>query len=136
MFTDSTGRHVPTSIEELVPVLIRSGLATEQEAAHFYTQYRNEFLKKVRIPDTLTAFCSFLVAHGNLSTWQCWKLRQGQWKGFRLDDFVLVDFLDKDQECSYYLARNTRDDAFVCLAIVPMAHSKGKEIEYRIAHHF
>jgi hypothetical protein len=132
----SNDRQRTFSIDELVGILVRSGLATEQEAAEYLRRYRDEYLKTTRMPDTITAFCRFLVANDILTTWQCWKLRNGQWKGFYLDDFVIIDFQGKNHEFSYYLARDTRDDAIVVLEITPMNRAKGPETEYRVHHHF
>ena len=81
-------RHRADSIEEFLDILVRSGLATEHQAKSLATQFREVYLKSSGIPDCITALCSFLVTSGVLTTYQCWKLRNGQWKGFYLDDFV------------------------------------------------
>jgi hypothetical protein len=124
------------SIEEFVDVLVRSGLAAERQTKMCITQFREGYLSSSSIRDCITAFRCFLVASGVLTAYQCWKLRNGQWKGFYLDDFALLDFLAKDREFSYYLARHAKDGTFVRLAVTPMARAKGPDFEYRIDHRF
>jgi hypothetical protein len=136
MFKDSHGRDVPFTPEEFLRLLIRSELATEEESAALLAEFREEYLKSTWLPDTITAFCSYLVGAGHLTTWQCAKLRQGQWKGFYLGGFELLDLLSIDKEFSYFLARDIRDDAIVRLAITPPARAKGHRIEYRVVERF
>ncbi|HEX2475621.1 MAG TPA: hypothetical protein VHK01_12800 [Lacipirellulaceae bacterium] len=137
MYKDSHGRDVPFTPEEFLRLLIRSELATKEESAALLAEFREVYLKSTWLPDSITAFCSYLVGAGHLTTWQCAKLRQGQWKGFYLGGFELLDLVSIDEEkFSHYLARNTGDDAIVRLAITPPARANGHDIEYRVVERF
>ena len=122
-------------VEDLLADLVRSGLATDQQASGLINNYREVFLASSKLPDTLAAFCTFLVASQIVTTWQCEKLRHGKWRGFFLDDFVLLDSLGPDNEVSYYLARNSTNGEVVSLAITPPSPTIS-EIEYRVVRRF
>ena len=76
------------------------------------------------------AFCAFLVANEILTAWQSEKLLNGKFRGFFLNDFVLLDRLPNDANFGYYLARDVRDSKLVRLAVTPVNRTKG--IEYRV----
>ena len=124
------------SIEVLVGDLVRSGLATDQQASDLVSVYSEVFLASSQLPDTLTAFCTFLVASETVTTWQCEQLRNGKWKGFLLDNFVLLDSLGPDSEFGYFLARNKTDGEVVSLAITPLNRTSSSKIEYRVDRRF
>ena len=55
----------------------------------------------------------------------------GKWKGFYLDDYVLLEQVGKDYDSASYKARDTRDGEFVCLVITPVNRTNGR-IEFRV----
>jgi hypothetical protein len=128
MYTDSQGRNIPSTVDEFAPILVRSKLSTQEQAVDFVAKY-HEQPKPGNLPDTLTAFCSFLVGEGLVTSWQCINLRNGQWKGFYLDHYLLLDKVYEDSKRRHYLARGTTDGAYVRLAISP---SRGPEIHYEM----
>jgi hypothetical protein len=136
MYTDHKGRQIPVTIEEFLPLLIRSELATEPQASELLVRYQEEHLPTTDVPDSLTSFCSFLVADGMLTTWQCTKLRNAQWKGFYLDGWLFLDHADLDQDYSYFLVRHTTEGTIAQMAVVPPARWKGRDVDYRIVHPF
>jgi hypothetical protein len=77
-------------------------------------------------------FCDFLVSTNRITAWQCGKLRQGKWKGFYLDNYVLLEWSRKDLDFAYYKARDIRDGNVVQLTITPMNRVKGPNIEYKV----
>jgi hypothetical protein len=124
------------TVDQMVAALIRSALVTEDRAAALLTEYRTDFAPSSGMPDTVTAFCTYLVSIEEVTTWQCEKLRNGQWKGFfELDDYELLDKLGSDDEYGYYLGRHTAKGTFVRLAI-RLAHGKSHRINFRIDHAF
>jgi hypothetical protein len=136
MYTDHKGREIPVTIDEFLPVLVRSELVTQPKSSELVARYQEEYLPTTDVPDSLTAFCSFLIADGTLTTWQCTKLRNAQWKGFYLDGWLILDHIDLDQDCSYFLVHHTTQDTFARMAVTPPTRWKGREIEYRITHRF
>jgi hypothetical protein len=120
------------TIEDFSAALIRSKLATERNVAILIERYRFEFLPTTNLPDTISAFCNFLVIQQVLTPWQIDKLRHAKWKGFFLDDYVFFDQLGLDSEYCYYLARHTGTGKFARLAITPFHRSNGPGIEYRV----
>lgn len=116
--------------------LARSRLVDPEQLHVLMKAYRSEFLPSANLPNTITSLCSFLVGRGVLTTWQCGKLRRGQYKSFFLDQFKLMDTLGHDDDFGYYLALDTQTGGFVKLAITPAAKMKGTAIEYRLRERF
>lgn len=77
-------------------------------------------------------FCEFLVATNRLTAWQCDNLQKGRWKGFYLDNYLLLEQIGKDQEFGYYKARDARDGALVTMVVTPVNRATGPGIEYRV----
>ena len=129
------------SIEQFFELMLRSQLFGEPEidkvAAEFSKGCRNDGTE-----ETLQAFCKFLVGTGRLTKWQCAKLEVGKFKGFYLDNFVLLEQCGKDEVSSSYKARETRSGSLVCVVITPPAiatdgrktyrTSSSGQIEYRV----
>jgi hypothetical protein len=107
--------HQVNRVKEFAAILVRSGLADQQAVTSLLARYRNDYLPESKDPDTITAFCCFLVATGVLTPWQCDKLRRGQWKGFFYHDFVILDTLGFDGAVGHYLTRNINTGAYVDL---------------------
>ena len=126
-------RRRADSIEGFLELLERSGLSTRNEARRLFEEFR-ERVSDTHMPD-ITAFCTFLVATETLTTWQCEKLRNGQWKGFVLDDFVLLDKLGSDADFGYYLGRDA-DGSFVRLKVTPPDRWTGPNVEYCVDQRF
>ena len=121
-------RHDP--IDQFVELLIRSGLKTQEQATELTNQFQTS-LPSIKKSADIAAFCTFLVANDLLTAWQCEKLRSGRFKGFFLDEFVLLDRLPNDANFGYYLARDTTDGRLVRLTVTPVNRTKGRGIEYR-----
>ena len=97
----------------------------------------NQLIDKFEIADKGTAradivsrFCRFLIDANAVTAWQCDKLKQGKWKGFYLDDYVLLEQVGKDRTTASYRARDIRDGASVCLIITP--RNQAPYLEYRV----
>jgi hypothetical protein len=122
-------------IEQFVTLLANSGLSSKREAHELAAIFQEE-CRKHNVPDTVETFCDFLVATNRLTDWQCAKLRMGKWKGFYLDNYLLLEQIGKDYEFCNYKARDARDGTLVRLIVTPMARAKGPNIEYRVDRHF
>jgi hypothetical protein len=100
-----------TDVDEFLAHLLASGLldrsAIEEACSGF------------DVAQGLDALCSYLIAHGTLSEWQCGKLRNGQFKGFFLDNYRFVGRLSVDETGSTYLADDLSSGKRVALTITP-----------------
>jgi hypothetical protein len=78
------------------------------------------------------SFCDFLIATNRITAWQGNKLRKGNWKGFYLNNYLMLEQVGKDEEFCYYKARDARDGRLVRLTVTPMPRAKSTHIEYRV----
>lgn len=124
-------RHID-DVEEFLALFVRSGLTNREQCDQLLASYRSEYLPAATLPDTITCLCSFLISRDALTTWQCEKLRNGQYKGFFIDHFKLLDRLSYKGDFGYYLALDMQEGVYVKLAVTPTARKKGADIEYRV----
>jgi hypothetical protein len=89
------------------------------EDLHQFIRYlsKSELLKSTKL--SLDDFVEQLLSQEVITAWQCEKLKRGQYKGFYLDDFLLLDFDHVDSERSYYVARNLKTGELNLLGIYP-----------------
>ena len=90
-----------------------------------------EACRKWNAPNTVDRFCDLLIATNRLTQWQCNKLKLGKWKGFYLDDYVLLEQSGKGPDFSSYKSRDIRDGRVVNIIVKPMNQTGGR-IEYRV----
>src|SRR5262245_4077178 len=124
------------TIEGFIDFWVRSQLTTQEEALTHQHAYKETFLRASSIPDSITAFCCYLVSAGALSCWQCDMLRRHKWKGFFLDHYEVVDLVGYDDDSSYYLARDLDTKEYVKLAVVLKDPTKGPPAAYHVASRF
>jgi hypothetical protein len=117
-------------IDHFIELLIRSGLLGRPEADELVARFRDQFGDSSDLDD-IDTFCQFLISENLFTNWQLSKLRAGKWKGFYLDNYLLLEQVGKDQEFCYYKGRDTRDGKLVRLVITPMVLSRSGGIEYR-----
>jgi hypothetical protein len=122
-----------TQLEHFIDLLRQSALCTEQQVGELIGKFENERREVTSGDDGVSQFCRFLIGTNAVTAWQCEKLKMGKWKGFYLDDYVLLEQDGKDYSYSYYRARDTRDRSIVRLIVTPMNQTGGK-IEYRVDH--
>ncbi len=127
------------TIEQFLELMVRSQLFGEHEAERAAAEFKEGRHNK-GAEETVEAFCKFLVGTGRLTEWQCAKLGMGKWKGFYVDNFLILEQCGKDEVSSSYKARDARSGSLVCLVITPPAlYADGGEnyratgqIEYRV----
>ncbi len=56
------------TIEAFIELWVRSQLTTQDEAANQLRAYKEQFHTASSLPDTITAFCIYLVSAGAVST--------------------------------------------------------------------
>jgi len=130
-------RHPTNTIDDFTRLLVKSGLVTEARIQELLEQYRHVFLPTSKFPDTITPFCTFIVEIGDLTVWQCQKLRNGQWKGFfDIKGFEMIDGIGWDGQFGFYLARDLQDGSFVRIVVDPSSWSQEHGIQFRIEHRY
>jgi hypothetical protein len=125
------------SVEDFTRLLVRSGLVSEDRVAVLVDEFHNQFLPTSKLANTITAFCSFAVGNGEITSWQCEKLRKGQWKGFfDLEGFVMLDNFEPDSEYAHFLARDLKTGGIVRVAVTPPSKWKDGRVEFRVDHRY
>jgi hypothetical protein len=119
------------NIDQFAILLFKSRLSGKPEAEQLACVFKEE-CRKQNIQETVETFCDFLIATNRLTAWQCEKLRMGKYKGFYLDNYLLLEQIGKDYEFGYYKARDARDGHLVRLAVTPVNRAKGPGIEYQV----
>jgi hypothetical protein len=104
----------------------------EKQIDSLKRRFREDYLPTSGLPDTVTTFCTFEVGERVLTPWQCEKLRNGQRKGFFLDNYALLDAIGHDDRNNYYLGRDTQSGQFVRIIVTQPRHAKSAQIEYRV----
>src|SRR5688572_3283607 len=88
------------SIERCRELMVSSGLSNRPESDALVARFRAS--GESGSPDEVEAFCRFLISTNLFTNWQCSKLQAGKWKGFYLDNYLLLEQIGKDDEFSYY----------------------------------
>jgi hypothetical protein len=121
----------PANVDEFAQLMVRSGLATEQQSKQHLSQFRSE-QPFTHVPaDGIQTFCCFLINAGYVTTYQCDKLKLGRWKGFYLDDYLILEQVGKGSDYCSYKARDTKDGELVCLVVTPSLLAGGR-FKYRV----
>ena len=119
-------------LECLIDLLRKSQLCTEQQIVQVVSSFEME-CRDIASGDAVTQFCDFIVSKNIVTAWQCDKLEAGKYKGFYLDDYLLLEQIGKDDDFCYYKARDARDGKLVRLTVTPRPRgAKGPNIEYRV----
>ena len=79
----------------------------------------------------LTAFQDFLVANEYLTRWQCEKLAKGKFKGFFLDNYVLLCHTGTRSDSSTFQAQERRTGDIVILDVAA-PDAKRENVNYSI----
>jgi hypothetical protein len=119
----------PDTIDRFVELVVRSGLATQEQVTELTKQFEKS-QRFIKNSADIAAFSTFLVANELITAWQSEKLREGKFKGFFLDEFVLLNRFPHDENFGYYLARDVRDGKLMRLTVTPPNRTPGR-IEYR-----
>ena len=125
----------PKNIDDLAELLARSRITTTEQANTWLAIFR---AAHPGIASTAIAeFCNFLISAGDVTQWQCEKLKMGRWKGFYFEEhYLLLEQIgkggsDPSSYYSSYKACDTRTKNLVGLFIVPVAYSGGY-FKYRV----
>ena len=108
--------------DKFVTDLGRSGLVSSIDET--LRAFRDKPPRERNFPAEITKLAGWLINEGILTYWQYTKLCKGQWKGFILDGYKILDHLGVDEDCSYYLAENVETGRRVALRITPISRSK------------
>ena len=125
--TQSEGSPTPEDDMDIFLRSIRSSrLINETRLERLASEFRKSEVATGRLAVAL--FASILVEKGELTCWQCAKLRNGQFNGFFCDEFKLVDCMGYDRERNYYLAELVNSGRRVVLAFRPDGTAKNYEV--------
>jgi len=108
-------------IDGFCRILAASGLVGGDWIASALADFRAHAARDSKYGASFTAFTKYLVANGIVTCWQCAKLRNGQYKGFFLDGYKLLDHIGADPSCSRYLAEDSRTGQCVVLCFKPLS---------------
>ena len=101
------------ALDHFVTLLLKSGLMDRQSAEDLDFAFQ-EGCRNQQIPSEVGTFCNFLVATDRLTEWQCEKLKVGKWKGFYLDNYLLLEQVGKGSDyASSRLATRETINSFV-----------------------
>jgi hypothetical protein len=108
------GTNLEHTIEGFIETLRCSSLIDEAQLQHLVEEFWS-----VSHPfgATLTSFTSFLIGRQILTGWQVAKLRERKFKGYFLDQFVLLDHVDSSSDSSRYLARDRTSGRLVIVTV-------------------
>ena len=79
-----------TPLDKFFAIVLASGLLKLDEirdSFHAYDQTRDSSTSR----DDVKEFCEHLVAHDILTRWQCDKLQLGQFQGFFMDQYKILE---------------------------------------------
>src|SRR6476659_4939528 len=103
-------------VAEFVTILAKSDLCNKHEAEALLNRFREKHGEGQNLVDE---FCEFLIATNLFTAFHCDMLRKGKWKGFYMDNYLLLERIGKDTEFTYYKARDARDGKLVRLTVEP-----------------
>lgn len=112
--------HLPINdIQGFCRVLAASGLIAGDSIAAILADFRAPAAHDAKYGASFTAFTRYLVANGIVTCWQYAKLRNGQYQGFFLDGYKILDHIGADSGCSRFLTEDTRTAQSVVLCVKP-----------------
>jgi hypothetical protein len=117
--------------DNFISILVRSQLTTQDHIESIVASFQRDYVPTSKYSNTITALCSFLTSCGLLTSWQCGRLRRGQYKGFSIDEFTLLDNMGQDRGEQCYLAREKTTGTLVRIAIRPLKMPTVPGVDYR-----
>ncbi len=72
------------------------------------------------------ALCEYLVTSKRLTLWQCKMLLNGQYRGFYLDEYELLDYVGSEETEKIYLAEDRTTKRHLRLRVTPPIITPGK----------
>ena len=118
-------------LEGFCQVLSASGLLRDKSIESVVADFRAH-AEGDKFGASLPGFTHFLVRRGLLTAWQCGKLRLHQYKGFFLDNYLIVDQLPFGKNCSRFVAENVETGQLVVLCAKPPEQRQSSDVEYWI----
>src|SRR5436190_11716322 len=123
-------------LEHFIELLRKSEICTEKQVTDLVSSFGYERGEITSGDDGVSQFCRFLIVKNAVTAWQCDKLKAGKFRGFYLDDYLLLEVVGQDNTSRSYRARDMRDGSIVRLIVTPMNRSKDRHIEYRVERNF
>jgi hypothetical protein len=108
----------PSKIDKFLTCVQASGLLSVDELKIAFSEFGQGNQTELCDSD-LIALCDYLIKNYRLTLWQCAKLLNGQYKGFYLDHYKILDDIGIAGSISFYLAEDTIKKRKVRLRITP-----------------
>jgi hypothetical protein len=118
-------------LEPFVSLIRASHLIDDAQLNQCLTEFIQQYSDNDHHFAKLDVFKEFLISRSLLTRWQCDKLSAGKYKGFYLEDFVLLDHLGTEQSGSLFSARDRRNGETVTLEVT-MPAPGSSEIRYQV----
>jgi len=109
-----------SELDKFLALTLQSGLLGFDELHSALDKFRRE--RQVQFKNgrvELAAFCEYLVNQTLLTRWQCEKLRAGQFKGFFLDHFKLLEQVGMTGTLGTYAVEDVRSKRRGILKVGP-----------------
>ena len=119
-------------LAHFIDLLRQSKICSDSQVDELIDTFESERREIANDDDGIAQFCDILKSKNAATEWQCSKLRVGKWKGFHLDDYLLLEQDGKGNDYSSYRSRDIRDGSIVRVIVTPTNLSKGPNIEYRV----
>ena len=105
-----------SDFDEFLAILLASRLVTLEEIRNTFTDFAQETIQSM----TIDELGHHLVGHDIITSWQFGKLRDGRFKGFYIDKYLLLEQIARDEYETTFRARDTASNAIVKLAVKPL----------------
>jgi eukaryotic-like serine/threonine-protein kinase len=110
-------------VDKFLSLILKSKLLGQTELENAWQEFEDQ-ISRLAVEPELQSLCTFMTSTDRLTRWQCDRLNEGRWKGFFLDEYKLVDWLEADEDFSYYLAEEVATKRQVKLKIAPKSRSR------------
>jgi len=121
-------------VKSFVRLAVASGLVSGEAMQEFLAEFLQE--NPGEASGSLDTLIEFLIRKEILTSWQADKLRHGKYKGFFIDNYVVLDHSQVHDAYSTFLARDTITGRQVTLAIWPPTTRPARDGSpaYRVLH--
>lgn len=120
-----------TEARKFCELLVASGIVSPDDLGALVSAYCQ--VNAEASAQSARNLSDFLIARGVITAWQADKLRDGRYKGFFIDHYILVDFVRAGDESSTFAALDTVANRRVLLEISPVIRAnRSPKASYRV----
>jgi hypothetical protein len=104
------------AVDDFVACLRKSEILEQAQIDHVLKDFASSQFADAEALDSL---CHLFVSRGLLTAWQVEKLQLRKHKGYHLDDYLLLEYLDTPGNFNRHLSRHLPSGRLVTLKIYP-----------------